>query len=656
MSYVDVPRERLPFRPVCGVIPGYPWDDEHFVSVQEAFTNVLMHNEHPGQCFFPICDMLAVTPESDEQDERVLWTLAAYVALGLDPRKAVVYRESDVPELFEMAFLISKLADVRTGPDVPLIAAGIVGVRATALLHGGRRPDIVEEARTVARAVYRRLDFPLTSLDWIRPHAAVEMNLQLEDLHRRVPRLLERPQRLQNALRDGARSARVEVASVLRRLKSRMGLSTKGQDVEDRDFVQRYDRIDWVDLVAQQRRHGRSAVTGELRELARKMHKEASVFAARYSDASVRDVADLVSRIVYPFAREHADGVLTYYSYGDGAILDWYVQRGPAGILGQLGHSLAGARLLLEGQRTFEVRTLEEGAPFGTAKVPVDRLPDRITILDALLADVTALCGAIAHPVVTTQVPASLALDDVVRQAGLALQVFCPVPQTEFHDEVLFLCTVQVSELLFWAMRQSISAAVTADEPLEAEAFVRIANGCAGLLYKTFLVLRTMPKEFFADFRDYTGRASAVQSRGYQVFDILYRGADEKKLPHLAELDHLRDLVSWGHPALRSLAAFLRDAPDPVVAAARELDATLLQWRGLHLAFAKTYLPPGVVGTGGTSGAEYLRKFLRAGLFDELGRSLQELDIDADEWDTIGGLWISPPDRLAGSVLPPGTS
>jgi tryptophan 2,3-dioxygenase len=651
----ELPRERLPFRPVCSVVPQGSWEEASPARLQTMFMNVLTHHEYPGQCFFPLSDVLSAESEEQALGERVRWTLAYYIALGLDPRKAVVYRQSDLPEVFELAFLISRISGASHGMDVALIAADIVGVKGSCLLDGGGRTEEVVMARELARRVYRQLGVPDMPLDTVRPTTSFQDAVSsdpaaLSALRDRAARLFDRPQPLENLLRDGARTARFELVAALRTLKSRVGLATRGNDAEERAFLRRCADAAWLDFVAAQRRNGRAALPTDFRRFARSMYTEAKRFASGSTEESARSVADLVSCITYPFAREHADGYPTYYSYADIGVLDWYVRRGPAGILGQLQHALQGVRALLEGHRRFEAAP---SPAYAATRIPVERLPARLEILDGLLRDVEILSHTIGVPP-SPRLPheaerTALKLHDLVAQPSLALQTFCPIPQTTYHDEVLFLSTVQISELLFWAMRQCSSATVTAESPRETEIFLYMAAWFAKLLYDTFLVLRTMPNDYFAEFRDYTGKASAVQSRSYQIFDILYRGLDARKLAHLAEYEHLRDLMGWGHSAMRSLSSMLATAPEGVQQAARDLDATLLQWRGLHLAFAKAYLPANIVGTGGTSGAEYLRRFLKNGLFGELANAVQELDVDAEAWDSLAGLGVSPPDRVQGS-------
>ncbi|MCP4454393.1 MAG: tryptophan--tRNA ligase [Planctomycetes bacterium] len=66
-----------------------------------------LQNEHDG--FYFIADYHAMTsnPDPKELAERSLDVAMDYLALGLDPEKTVFWRQSDVPEVLELAWLFS---------------------------------------------------------------------------------------------------------------------------------------------------------------------------------------------------------------------------------------------------------------------------------------------------------------------------------------------------------------------------------------------------------------------------------------------------------------------------------------------------------------------------------------------------------------------
>lgn len=67
--------------------------------------------ERPGRHFYFIADLHALTTVRDPAALRrnVFETAATYLALGLDPEQAALWRQSDVPEVTELAWLLSSV-------------------------------------------------------------------------------------------------------------------------------------------------------------------------------------------------------------------------------------------------------------------------------------------------------------------------------------------------------------------------------------------------------------------------------------------------------------------------------------------------------------------------------------------------------------------
>jgi len=65
--------------------------------------------ERPGRHYYFIADFHALTTVKDPEALRrnVFETAVTYLALGLDPERAVLWRQSDVPEVTEIAWLLS---------------------------------------------------------------------------------------------------------------------------------------------------------------------------------------------------------------------------------------------------------------------------------------------------------------------------------------------------------------------------------------------------------------------------------------------------------------------------------------------------------------------------------------------------------------------
>jgi tryptophan 2,3-dioxygenase len=206
-----------------------------------------------------------------------------------------------------------------------------------------------------------------------------------------------------------------------------------------------------------------------------------------------------------------------------------------------------------------------------------------------------------------------------------ALIQLTAVPLTRCHDERLFLRVLQASELCFLGLRQTVAAAIErikARDPVLATSDIERAMRFSSLLAGLLKVLRTMPVEHFAGFRLNTGKASAIQSINFQLLDILLHGANTDKTADLLRVAHLKGVLRFCDSRFVSLRDGLRTlagtggAWDALADAAGRFDRQLLTWRGLHLSFAKTYIPNHGPGTGGTTGAAYLRKHLLRGLFD----------------------------------------
>ncbi|MEQ1504455.1 MAG: tryptophan 2,3-dioxygenase family protein [Myxococcota bacterium] len=337
-------------------------------------------------------------------------------------------------------------------------------------------------------------------------------------------------------------------------------------------------------------------------------------------------MASLLEVVTFPLAAFEDDPVPTYYSYSDVRVLDWYL--GPDRAVDQLlRRAVTGIHFTLLDLIRFEAESLTGVEQSSDARLDRGRVVSR---LDALHKAVTA-CHALRVAVPGAAVDRSAGprpfetVQEYAQEPSRvsAMVQFTGLPQTSFHDEVLFLRAIHVAEFCFLGIRVSAnraSDALGSDRFPEAAGALGQAVAFATVLYQLFLCVRTMPPEHFLDFRKATGRASAVQSLNFQLMEIALRGPNPQKREVFDQVDHLRDLRAH-HAACAPLSMSLHrvDGSHPghaeVRDAARLLDRRLLNWRGLHLAFALTYLPPASAGTGATEGAPYLERFHRAGLF-----------------------------------------
>jgi len=82
---------------------------QHIGNYFGAIQQHVASQEEDGEHYFFIADFHALTTVKDAEELRtyVRETAIAYLALGLDPEKAVLWRQSDVPEVHEIAWLLA---------------------------------------------------------------------------------------------------------------------------------------------------------------------------------------------------------------------------------------------------------------------------------------------------------------------------------------------------------------------------------------------------------------------------------------------------------------------------------------------------------------------------------------------------------------------
>jgi tryptophanyl-tRNA synthetase len=84
----------------------------HFGNYFGAIRQHIALQNEPGEHFYFIADYHALTTARDpaELRENVREVALTYLALGLDPARAVLFRQSDVPEVCELAWLLGCVA------------------------------------------------------------------------------------------------------------------------------------------------------------------------------------------------------------------------------------------------------------------------------------------------------------------------------------------------------------------------------------------------------------------------------------------------------------------------------------------------------------------------------------------------------------------
>lgn len=101
------PMTRSDHRVLSGIQPS---GTKHLGNYFGAMVQYLeLQEEFPGECFIFIADYHALTTlrDPDAMRKSVFDLAATYLAIGLDPDKALLFRQSDVPEVTELTWLLS---------------------------------------------------------------------------------------------------------------------------------------------------------------------------------------------------------------------------------------------------------------------------------------------------------------------------------------------------------------------------------------------------------------------------------------------------------------------------------------------------------------------------------------------------------------------
>jgi tryptophan 2,3-dioxygenase len=227
------------------------------------------------------------------------------------------------------------------------------------------------------------------------------------------------------------------------------------------------------------------------------------------------------------------------------------------------------------------------------------------------------------------------------------------------HDEMLFIIIHQVYELWFKQVLHETGFLQTAleegDTPKAMAGFRRILT-----ILKTLVgqvdILETMSPRSFLSFRSRLASASGFQSAQFRQFEFLLGQKDRRMIDHHPEGSSGRELIAgalasrtlWdsflrylhdtGHPmpehALNRDVTRRVEADEAVQAAILgiyqteslatqlcermvDLDEGLQEWRYRHVKMVERTIGH-KPGTGGSEGAEYLRKTLFRALFPDL--------------------------------------
>jgi tryptophan 2,3-dioxygenase len=202
----------------------------------------------------------------------------------------------------------------------------------------------------------------------------------------------------------------------------------------------------------------------------------------------------------------------------------------------------------------------------------------------------------------------------------------CQRPATAEHDEMLFVIVHQVYELWFKQILHETALLQRRLEERNGSGALHTARRIAKIL-KTIVgqldVLETMTPKQFASFRPELGSASGFQSNQFRVIEATLgrRDFDSVEDPQLrAALDRpsVYDslLVYLDGETLADVYAAEGEAAE-VCEALVDIDEGIQEWRYRHVMMVQRIIGTRM-GTGGSSGASYLRSTLFRPAFPEL--------------------------------------
>jgi tryptophan 2,3-dioxygenase len=228
----------------------------------------------------------------------------------------------------------------------------------------------------------------------------------------------------------------------------------------------------------------------------------------------------------------------------------------------------------------------------------------------------------------------------------------CQSPQTDQHDELLFVIIHQVYELWFKQILHEAALLQRRLESGESTGALHTARRIAKIL-KTIVgqldVLETMTPRQFAAFRPELGSSSGFQSQQFReieavlgrrdfaaagdarlraavarrsVYDSLLRYLAGRGQPVPEEVLNRDPAHAWVPvPAVdQILTDVYADEQDPaaeVCEALVDIDEGLQEWRYRHVKMVERIIGARV-GTGGSAGADYLRSTLFRAAFPDL--------------------------------------
>jgi tryptophan 2,3-dioxygenase len=211
---------------------------------------------------------------------------------------------------------------------------------------------------------------------------------------------------------------------------------------------------------------------------------------------------------------------------------------------------------------------------------------------------------------------------------------------SEEHDELLFIVAHQVYELWFKVVLDELEAArgrIDSDDIFFARHHLRRVHVVERLLIEQIEVLETMSPQDFLAFRSQLAPASGFQSVQFREIEFLSGLKEPKYLSRIEgspeEMSRLRrrldepSLADALHSLIQrrgspSLVEIFRDRARygdlfDLCEALLDHDEAFAHWRARHVLMVERQIGS-KTGTGGSSGAEYLRSTLGKRFFPDL--------------------------------------
>jgi tryptophan 2,3-dioxygenase len=241
-----------------------------------------------------------------------------------------------------------------------------------------------------------------------------------------------------------------------------------------------------------------------------------------------------------------------------------------------------------------------------------------------------------------------------------------PLSDPPQHDELLFIIIHQTYELWFRQLLHELDAVIanlqaaarhpgSRDEVYEAARLLRRCTEIARVLVEQFTILETMLPTHFLAFREHLRPASGFQSEQFREIEFLCGMKDARmlryhepspemhaKLTRRLQEPSLRDVFFDALAALQLLPAISDQSDEKEKFAARaqailavyrdergrrdwidvcerltEFDELIVSWRLRHIQMVERTIGFRI-GTGGSSGASYLKMTLEKKFFPEL--------------------------------------